>query len=326
MQSIIAITPGEPAGIGPDIILLLIQQHPVFLNEPLVIIADIDLMQARAKNLGINIPIKKWHPDTDITAATLWVEHVPLIEPTTAQQLNPANAKYVLNTLQRATDGCLQKEFAALVTGPVHKGNINDAGFVFSGHTEWLATASNTKKTVMCLMSPKLKVTLLTTHIPLSEVPKHVTEKNLSETIHIIHHDLQHYFHIKQPHILVCGLNPHAGENGHLGREEIEIIIPTLNTLRKQDIQLIGPVPADTAFIPQQLKNIDCVLAMYHDQGLPVIKQRGFGSVVNVTFGLPFIRTSVDHGTALELAGTDKANPDSLMHAIELASDMSLRN
>ena len=239
-----------------------------------------------------------------------------------AGQLNPKNASYVLNTLERATAGCLQNEFNALVTGPIHKGILNEK-IPFSGHTEWLAERSGQVPVVMMLATQELRVALATTHIPLSEVAKNISYKNLLQTIRILQHALQKEFHIIKPHILVAGLNPHAGEQGYLGREEIDIIIPALETLRAEGINLTGPLPADTLFTPKYLQNADAVLAMYHDQGLPVLKYQGFGKAVNITLGLPFLRTSVDHGTALDLAGSGKASPTSFAAALEMAIHMA---
>ncbi|TPW18570.1 MAG: 4-hydroxythreonine-4-phosphate dehydrogenase, partial [Halothiobacillaceae bacterium] len=232
------------------------------------------------------------------------------------------NAAYVLTTLRRATQGCLTQEFAAVVTGPVHKGIINEAGIPFTGHTEFFAAASHTPQVVMMLTAKTLRVALATTHLPLAEVAPAITAELLTKVITILHDDLRHKYGIATPRILVCGLNPHAGENGHLGHEEVEIILPTLDKLRRGGMLLDGPVPADTAFIPKRLAQTDAVLAMYHDQGLPVLKYVGFGQAINVTLGLPFIRTSVDHGTALELAGTGHADVTSLRAALDAAVEM----
>ncbi|MDQ1212327.1 4-hydroxythreonine-4-phosphate dehydrogenase [Pantoea anthophila] len=243
-------------------------------------------------------------------------------QPVTPGELCVANGDYVLATLARACDGCLQGEFAALITGPVHKGVINDAGIAFTGHTEFFADRAGGHRVVMMLATEALRVALATTHLPLKEVPAAVTRECLHEVITILHRDLQQKFAIAEPHIYVCGLNPHAGEGGHMGREEIETITPALNELRQQGIKLTGPLPADTLFQPKYLQNADAVLAMYHDQGLPVLKFQGFGRAVNITLGLPFIRTSVDHGTALELAGLGQAEPGSFITALNLAITM----
>lgn len=318
----IVITPGEPAGIGPDLTLQLASQDwPV----QLVVCADRQLLLDRARQLGLNITLQDYqpqHPALPQQVGSLTVLHVPLNTPAVAGQTDVRNSDYVLRTLSTACDGCLRGEFAALVTGPVHKGIINDAGIPFSGHTEFFAERAGCHKVVMMLATTELRVALATTHLPLKDVSAAITRDNLHEVITILHHDLQHKFHLPTPRILVCGLNPHAGEGGHMGREEIEVIEPALEELRQQGIQLIGPLPADTLFQPKYLQNADAVLAMYHDQGLPVLKFQGFGRAVNITLGLPFIRTSVDHGTALELAGLGKADPGSFITAITLATNM----
>jgi 4-hydroxythreonine-4-phosphate dehydrogenase len=247
---------------------------------------------------------------------------VTLARPATAGHLEPVNAPYVLECLRRAVLGCLQGEFAALVTGPVHKGIINDAGLPFTGHTEFLAALTDTPQVVMLLTAPGLRVALATTHLPLREVADAITQDNLRTTLTILDQDLRRRFGIAQPRISVLGLNPHAGESGHLGREELDVIIPVLQELRKAGLDLTGPLPADTAFDPTRLDQTDVFLAMYHDQGLPVLKHFGFGQAVNVTLGLPIIRTSVDHGTALELAGTGQASTGSLQAAIATAVEM----
>lgn len=294
----IAITPGEPAGIGPDITLKLLQQSNIAAN--FIVFADPDLLQQRAEQLGLSITLDNVVP-------------IPLSQAVTPGELNSANANYVIETLTQAATACLNKQCDALVTGPVHKGIINDAGIKFTGHTEFLADLSNVKQVVMMLATPKLRVALVTTHLPLSEVSSAITATRLEKVIRILNHDL------KNPHILVCGLNPHAGEDGYLGNEEIITIIPTLNKLREQGFHLTGPVSADTAFTAKSLSGVDVVLSMYHDQGLPVLKSQGFGEAVNVTLGLPIIRTSVDHGTALNLAATGKASCNSLRYAVEIA-------
>ncbi len=319
----LAITPGEPAGIGPDLVIKISQQS--FAAE-LVIIADPNLLSSRAKQLGINVDIvhyDKTSPPQTACPGVLNVLPVPLKDTVHAGQLTPANAAYVLETLRIATEKTRHGEFSALVTGPVHKGIINDAGVHFTGHTEFLANLSQTHQVVMLLMTGKLRIALATTHLPLQDVAQQITQKRLEKTIRILHHDLQLKWAINHPHIVVCGLNPHAGEDGHLGREEIDIIIPVLEKLRTQGLSIDGPIPADTAFIPDRLQKTDAFLAMYHDQGLPVLKYAGFGQAVNVTLGLPFIRTSVDHGTALPLAGLGSADPTSLIEAIQSAIAMS---
>lgn len=301
----IAITAGEPAGIGPDIILMLLQEQQ-WPEVELVVIADPDMLQARAKQLGVAMP--------DCT-----ILPVKCDAPVETGVLNPANAGYVLKTLRRAVEGCLTGEFAAMVTAPLHKGVINDAGIPFTGHTEYLAELTNAPLPVMMLAADDLRVALATTHVPLQAVSSLITQDTLTQVLTILHKDMQQKFGIANPHILVCGLNPHAGEGGHLGREEIEIISPVIECLQQQGMHLTGPLPADTLFTPRHLQGADAVLAMYHDQGLPVLKYAGFGKAINITLGLPIIRTSVDHGTALHLAGTGQAETGSLQAAIDLA-------
>jgi 4-hydroxythreonine-4-phosphate dehydrogenase len=318
----IAITPGEPAGIGPDLVLALNQQAH---SSELVIIADPELLKARANALGLTVTINTVGA-TDApclpAAGTLHVLPVKLAAPVQAGQLEPRNARYVLNTLDAAISGCTAKHFDALVTGPVHKGIINDAGMAFSGHTEYLAEHTQTPRVVMMLATEGLRVTLATTHIPLRAVADAITAPLLREIISITERDLRLKFGISQPHIVVCGLNPHAGEGGHLGHEETTTIEPLLAAMRDEGYRLTGPLPADTLFTPKHLQDADAVLAMYHDQGLPVLKYQGFGRAVNVTLGLPIIRTSVDHGTALDLAGSGQADTGSLRTAIEYAHTM----
>ena len=318
----LALTPGEPAGIGPDICVQLAQQ--TLAAEP-VVIADPDLLQQRAEQLGLPLRLKIFEPAKPATvmeAGTLLVQPVTLKTKCECGRLNPANAAYVLATLDAAIDACVQGVFDGMVTGPVHKGVINDAGIAFSGHTEYLAEKTGGHP-VMMLATEGLRVALVTTHLPLAKVAENITRERLSAVIEVLHRDLCQRFGMDSPRILVCGLNPHAGEDGHLGREEIEIITPVLEEYRQRGWQLIGPLPADTLFVPQTLANADAVLAMYHDQGLPVLKHKGFSKAVNITLGLPIIRTSVDHGTALELAGTGKAKLDSLLMAITMAADMA---
>jgi len=315
----IALTPGEPAGIGPDLCLLLAQQaHTV----ELITVCDPDLLQQRATQL--NLPFRfRLFDSTQAAqpsaAGELCILPVKMKAPVQCGVLDPRNARYVLDTLDAAIDGCQSGQFDALVTGPLHKGNINDAGIPFSGHTEYLAAATRTEDVVMLLATDNLRVALVTTHLPLSQVSSSITSDRLQRVIHVLHTELQSRFGIDRPRIKVCGLNPHAGEGGHLGREEIEVIIPTLQGLRKEGIDLVGPLPADTVFNKASIKDCDAILAMYHDQGLPVLKHSSFGQAVNITLGLPIIRTSVDHGTALELAGTGHVDTGSLQMAITSA-------
>ncbi|TAN66601.1 MAG: 4-hydroxythreonine-4-phosphate dehydrogenase PdxA [Methylobacter sp.] len=317
----IALTPGEPAGIGPDLCVRLAQQD---LPCEIIVIASVQLLKERAGQLGLPLQITEFDsslPATVQTAGCLTVLPVDLAEPVQCGQLNPTNSRYVLKTITKATKGCMDGTFAAMVTGPVHKGIINDAGLPFSGHTEFIAAITGGHP-VMMLATPGLRVALVTTHLPLAEVSPAITHTRLRAVIRILDHDLRSRFGIAKPKILVCGLNPHAGENGHLGREEIDIIEPVLDGFRKQGLNLQGPLPADTLFTAKYLDTADAVLAMYHDQGLPVLKHRGFGQAVNITLGLPIIRTSVDHGTALDLAGTAKADLGSLQFALQTALTM----
>ncbi len=322
MTKRIAITPGEPAGIGPDLCVQLAQQaHP----DALVAIADPQLLRERAAQLGLPLALSEFdplQPPSPSNSGELCYLPIPLAQTALPGQLNSANGRYVVTTLERAVDGCLAGEFDALLTGPVHKGVINDAGIPFTGHTELLAARSGTQQVVMMLATPGLRVALATTHLPLAEVSDALTRERLERVIRILHQDLQQRFGLREPRILICGLNPHAGEDGHLGSEEITTINPVLEILQNEGMDLIGPLPADTAFVPARLADADAVLAMYHDQGLPVLKHLGFGRAVNVTLGLPFIRTSVDHGTALELAGTGRAELGSLHYALQVAREM----
>ena len=320
----IALTTGEPAGIGPDICIQLAQTAHIV---DIIAIGDAELLVARARILQLPLTVTPYNLAECKTqhAGELRVLSLKTIAPVMVGAPNPANSRYVLDTLDRAVDGCLHGEFDAMVTAPVHKGVINDAGIPFTGHTEYLAARCKSQQPVMLLASSGLRVALATTHLPLSEVPNALTREKLTHTLRILHADLQMRFGIPQPHILVLGLNPHAGEGGHLGREEIEVITPVLNILRTQKMRLTGPVAADTAFNQQRLVGVDAVLAMYHDQGLPVLKQSGFGQAVNITLGLPIIRTSVDHGTALELAGTGRAQHTSLEAALSMAVELSQR-
>lgn len=320
----IALTAGEPAGIGVDLCIQLAQE--ILPACELVVLADAELLQQRAKQL--NLPLTLHHFDSKkprhiLPKGHLTILPVALKVPAQTGVLNQENSEYVLELLDRATQGCLNKTFAAMVTAPVHKGVINEAGFAFTGHTEYIASQTGGHP-VMMLATEGLRVALVTTHLPLSEVSAAITFQRLEKVIRILNHDLKTRFHIEQPKILVCGLNPHAGENGYLGREEIEIINPILEKLRFfEGMNLQGALPADTLFTPKYLQNADAVLAMYHDQGLPVLKYKGFGRAVNITLGLPIIRTSVDHGTALDLAGTSKADLGSLQYALQTAITMS---
>ena len=317
----IALTPGEPAGIGPDLCLSLAQQSQ---DAELVVICDPELLEERAAKLHIPFRYRLFDPAVPARPGPgeVCVLPVALQTRTRCGQLDPANARYVLNTLDQAISGCQSGDFDALVTGPVHKGVINDAGIAFSGHTEYLAAATHTSDVVMLLANNELRVALATTHVPLSEVSRCITQDSLTRVIRVLHRGLQTRFNIGEPCIFVCGLNPHAGESGHLGHEEIDTLIPVLEALRKEGMNLVGPDPADTIFSADNIANSDAILAMYHDQGLPVLKHSGFGRTVNVTLGLPIIRTSVDHGTALQLAGSGDADPGSLMMAIHYAEEM----
>jgi len=317
--TVIAITSGEPAGIGPDICLALAALRPPCRA---VVLADQDLLAARAARLGLALRLRAYDPARAPAADELEVLHLPLAAPVTAGRLDPANSRYVLALLDRAVGGCVDGTFAAMVTAPVHKGVINDAGVPFTGHTEYLAALTATPRVVMMLAGGGLRVALATTHLALAEVAGAITRASLEETLRILHRALQQRFGIDEPRILVAGLNPHAGEGGHLGREEIEVIAPVLDRMRQAGMHLEGPFPADTLFTPQVLARGDCVLTMFHDQGLPVLKYASFGKGVNVTLGLPIVRTSVDHGTALELTGSGKADPGSLVAAIEMALEM----
>ena len=318
----IVITPGEPAGIGPELAIELVQTEQL---QPMIFMADKHLMAQRAQEIGRPLEIIEWHGDdfSDTPAGAMVIQHTPLQVDCQTGQLNPANAHYVLACLDRAIDGCLDDRFSAMVTGPLHKGVINDAGIPFSGHTEHLQLRCKVDKVVMMLASPRMRVALATTHLPLAEVPKNINFESLTEVSKILIADLQQKFGIQKPRILVAGLNPHAGEDGHMGREEIDVIQPVLESLKSQQAELIGPLPADTLFNKKYLEDADAVLAMYHDQGLPVLKFDGFGESVNITLGLPMIRTSVDHGTALDLAGSGTADIGSLKTAIQVAEQMA---
>jgi 4-hydroxythreonine-4-phosphate dehydrogenase len=318
----IALTSGEPAGIGPDLCLAIAQRS---LSGELVCIADRQLLAERARQLGLSIELRDYSP-SDRRAhqpGSLTVLHVPLGAPCTPGQLDVRNARYVLQLLDRAIEGCQNGEWNAIVTAPVQKSVINDAGVPFTGHTEYLAERTQALRPVMMLTTGPIRVALATTHLPLKDVSAALTQDVLCEVIEILDRDLRRSWGLRQPRIAVCGLNPHAGESGHLGDEEIRVISPAIARMRERGIHLTGPVPADTIFVPGILKGYDAVLAMYHDQGLPVVKHAGFDHAVNVTLGLPIVRTSVDHGTALDLAGTGRAQTGSLEAAVHLAVEMA---
>ncbi len=322
----IAITAGEPAGIGPDIVAMIAQSE---WAAELVVIADPELLRDRARLLGLSLQLQfvdLADAPQSMPAGTIGVlsstggcSAPRLAAPVQPGVLNAANAPYVVETLQRAVDGCMSGHFQGMVTAPVQKSVINDAGIPFSGHTEFLAEKTSTPKVVMLLAAGELRVALATTHLPLAQVPASITAESLAATLRILHADLKNKFGIAEPCIAVLGLNPHAGEGGHLGREEIEVISPVLDRLRDEGMNLLGPLPADTAFSPKLLEQADAYLAMFHDQGLPVLKYAGFGNAVNITLGLPIVRTSVDHGTALDMAGTGQASDGSLRAALGLA-------
>jgi 4-hydroxythreonine-4-phosphate dehydrogenase len=322
----IVITPGEPAGIGPDLCIELAQQPHA---AELVVVADAAVLEARAAQLDLPLhlePLQAAQVPCPQRSGTLKLIPLEVRTPVICGKLDSANAPYVLDSLRIAVRACQDRVCSALVTGPVNKAVINDAGIPFSGHTEFLAELTNTPQVVMMLLTEGLRVALATTHLPLKEVSAAITAPHLEGVIRILHHDLRVRFGITLPRILVCGLNPHAGEGGHLGREEQEIIEPLLQRLRGEGLSLTGPLPADTLFIPKYLDQADAVLAMYHDQGLPVLKYKGFGNAVNITLGLPILRTSVDHGTALELAGSGQADRRSLEAALSLADEICRRS
>jgi 4-hydroxythreonine-4-phosphate dehydrogenase len=322
----IVVTSGEPSGIGPDLCIEIARRD---WPCEIVFAGDTALFADRARALSAPIDIVGADLESKArahTAGRLPTLHVPAARTPIAGRLDVANARYVLSLLDAAIDGCVDGRFAAMVTAPVQKSVISDSGVPFSGHTEYLAERTGAPLPVMMLAADTLRVALATTHLPLSAVSAAITPKLLEDVLRILDRDLRSRFRIEAPRILVCGLNPHAGESGHLGREEIETIAPTLERLRREGLRLIGPAPADTAFTPRMLEQADAVLAMFHDQGLPVLKYAGFGNAVNVTLGLPIVRTSVDHGTALDLAGTGKADAGSLVAAVELAIDLVSRN
>ena len=316
---LLALTAGEPAGIGPDLCIALSQQT---LPCRLSVLGDVEVLRARAAQLGTTVNFITGDAVPAHQAGALHVRHIPVAVPVTAGVLDTGNSAHVLALLDAALAGCMNGSYHAVVTAPVHKGVINDAGFAFTGHTEYLADHSGTKRVVMMLAGGGLRVALATTHLPLREVADAITSNLLDEVIRILYADLQRKFGIARPRILVAGLNPHAGESGHLGREEIDVIEPALARLRGEGMDLVGPLPADTLFSRIRHEPCDAVLAMYHDQGLPVLKYASFGAGVNVTLGLPFIRTSVDHGTALDLAGSGRAEVGSLLAAIDMAMEM----
>jgi len=327
MNAPIAVTLGEPAGIGPDLCVRLAERR---WAARLIGIGDIELLRDRARRLRAGVRIVPYIRGRDAAPGTFEVAHFPLAVPAVPGRLDPGNAKAVLATLDAALTGCLNGEFSAMVTAPVQKSVINDAGFAFSGHTEFLAERTGATVVMMLVgatATGPLRVALATTHVPLSAVASAITEALLTRTVRIVADELSAKFRIAKPRIAVCGLNPHAGEGGYLGREEIEIIAPALAALREQGIAVAGPLPADTVFVPANASEFDCVIAMYHDQGLPVLKHASFGHGVNVTLGLPIVRTSVDHGTALDLAadgaGARSADPGSLFAAVELAIELN---
>ena len=315
---VIAVTSGEPAGIGPDICLALALKK---FAARIVVLGDRQMLEGRARQLGLRVRLRD--PSESSTPGSIACLHIPLASTCRAGTLDRRNSPYVISLLDRAITGCKAGEFAALTTAPVHKGVINDGGIPFIGHTEYLAERTGAAQVVMMLAGGGLRVALATTHLALKDVPRALTRKGLERIIRVLHAELIRRFGISAPRILVAGLNPHGGEGGYFGREEIEVIGPVLEKLRAEGLLLTGPLPADTLFVPDRLAGADCVLAMYHDQGLPVLKYASFGRGINVTLGLPMIRTSVDHGTAIELAGTGRAEPDSLIEAVEAAIEMA---
>jgi 4-hydroxythreonine-4-phosphate dehydrogenase len=321
-SKLLAITPGEPAGIGPDIVLKLATQGRL---THCVVIADPTLLAQRAEQLKLHVSIQCIEPSQACETSahhSLTVLPIALKSPCITGKLNASNASYVIETLQYAALGCLKKDFFGIITGPVHKGIINEAGIPFKGHTEFFAAISGVPSVVMMLICDEMRVALATTHLPLAQVSSAITPTLIEQTLRILRAELIEKFNLKQPKILICGLNPHAGEGGHLGKEEIQILIPVIEQLQSEGFHLEGPLSADTIFTPKYLQKADAILAMYHDQGLPVIKYAAFGQAVNVTLGLPFIRASVDHGTALELAGTGKADIMSFKAAIDWARQL----
>ncbi len=317
---VIAVTSGEPAGIGPEICAQLLRQPELESRCSLVLIGDRGLILSQLADHTMSLPAYQAGKDNHPAVSIL---HEPLTSPNTAGQLNPENARYVLRLIDHAVSGCMDQRFSAMLTAPVHKGIINDAGIPFSGHTEYLAAATHTERVVMMLAHNQFRVALATTHLPLRQVSDALSQTLLEEVIGIIHNDLIHTFNIPAPSIQLCGLNPHAGEGGHLGDEEIRLIAPAAAACRQRGIQVTDPVPADTAFGQQRISSHDATLAMYHDQGLPVLKHASFGHAVNITLGLPIIRVSVDHGTALDIAGKGQASSESLLAALNCAIRMT---
>ena len=315
----LALTPGEPAGVGPECTVRLAHEHP---ELRLLAVADPQLLTAAADALGVDVPVKSWQPGDNPCAGQILCYPVPLAQTVKPGHPDPANAAYVVETIKSAVRLVRAGHAAALVTGPVHKGVINDGGIAFSGHTELLADLAGMKKVVMMLAAGSLRVALVTTHLPLRDVSDAITIENVRSSLRITHRELRTRFGISDPVIQVLGLNPHAGEGGHLGHEDAQVIQKVIEECRTEGINALGPVPADTAFTPTRLAACDAVLAMYHDQGLPVLKHAGFGKAVNITLGLPFIRTSVDHGTALDIAGKNRADASSMYTAVRAAQDM----
>ena len=316
----IALTAGEPAGIGPELLGAISAGE---FAADLVFIGNAELLIERARAARKHLALHPHDADKPVgKAGSIAVIDTPLGVPSQAGQLDRRNARHVLDILGRAADGAQSGEFDAIVTAPVHKGIINDAGYAFSGHTGFFAERADCE-VVMMLVADRLRVALATTHLPLSAVPAAITREGLASTLRILHADLRRHFAIEQPRIAVLGLNPHAGEGGHMGHEEVDTITPVIEQLRGEGLNLIGPLPADSAFVPRHLQHFDAVLAMYHDQGLPVLKHAGFGHAVNVTLGLPYVRTSVDHGTALDLAGSGRADAGSLRAALQLAIQLA---
>ena len=319
-MAVLALTPGEPAGIGPDLAVLWAQQDR---DLDLLVVGDPDLLRERARLRGLSLTLRTEPDRPTRVAGELTILEVAAGVPVEPGRVNPDNAGYVLQTLDLAIDGCREGRFAGLVTGPVQKSVINDAGVAFSGHTEYLADRCGVHRVVMLLVAGELRVALATTHVPLREVATLITEQLIGEVLDVLHRDLKRRFELPSPRILVAGLNPHAGESGHLGREELESIAPALEAARARNYDVVGPLPADTVFTPKYLANADAILAMYHDQGLPALKAVSFGAAVNVTLGLPIVRTSVDHGTALDLAGSGTLDQGSLAAAIALAGRLA---
>jgi 4-hydroxythreonine-4-phosphate dehydrogenase len=319
LPKLLVVTSGEPAGIGPDLCLALAASP--WINR-IVVIADPDMLAERARLLGVDVSMREYDAASTSNESGLQVLPQPLAEPTVCGKLDPRNAQSLLDGVERAVQGCLSGEFSGLVTAPLQKSVINDAGIGFSGHTEFLARLTSAETPVMLLVAGGLRVALVSTHMPLSKVPSFLTQERIISVIRVLHADLQQKFDIAEPRILVCGLNPHAGEGGYLGTEEREIIEPAIRACQESDMDIVGPLPADTVFTPVA-GPADAIVAMYHDQGLPVLKYAGFGRAVNITLGLPIVRTSVDHGTALDKAGTGTADAGSIMAAVEMAAQLA---